>query len=114
MAYTLPRLLLSRTVPRFSEMYPDLAGSGTLPSAVFSAPITFRSSKGHQNPNLPAVSKQWQPALLLRRAVLPKNTKTPILPLKHTVLLERTVATESATKGHTNPNLPAWQPTMLV
>ena len=28
--YTLPRLLFSRTVvPRFSEMYPDLAGSGT-------------------------------------------------------------------------------------
>ena len=25
------------TVPRFSELYPDLAGSGTLPSAIFSA-----------------------------------------------------------------------------
>ena len=44
--YTLPRLLFSRTVPRLSEMYPDLAGiSGTLPSAIFSAGITFRSQQ---------------------------------------------------------------------
>ena len=48
--YTLPRLLFPRTVPRFSEMYPDLARNPctdarrteTLPSAIFSARITFR------------------------------------------------------------------------
>ena len=38
--------------------------------------------------------------------LLPKNTKTSALPLKHTMPLfyseEQTVATERATKGHTN------------
>ena len=48
--YTLPRVLFSRTAPRFSEMYPDLAGSGTLPSAIFSAPITFRSQQRRPKP----------------------------------------------------------------
>ena len=40
---TLPQLLFPRTVPRFSQMYPDLAGNWTLPSAIFSVRITFRS-----------------------------------------------------------------------
>ena len=86
--YTLPRLLFSRTVPRFSEMYPDLAGSGTLPSAIFSVRIIFRifrsPSKGHQKPNLPALNKQWQPALPPWAGgplLLPKNIKTSTLPL---------------------------------
>ena len=127
-------------------MYPDLAGSGTLPSAsaVFSARITFRSQqrtpdfcfslfftcsadyerdwppykvvffglatnalnvRNNQNPNLPVLNKQWQPALLLYVGgpFLPKNTNTSTLPLKHLVPLERTVvAIERATKGHTN------------
>ena len=48
--YTLPRLLFSRTVPRFSEMYPDLAGSGTLPSAIFSGRITLRSQQRTPKP----------------------------------------------------------------
>ena len=48
--YTLPRLLFSRTVPRFSEMYPDLAGSGTLPSVIFSARITLRSQQRTPKP----------------------------------------------------------------
>ena len=48
--YTLPRLLFPRTVPRFSEMYPDLAGSGTLPSTIFSAQITFRSQQRTPKP----------------------------------------------------------------
>ena len=55
--YTLPRLLFSRTVPRFSETYPDLAGSGTLPSAIFSARITFRSQQRTPKPNF-SCSKQ--------------------------------------------------------
>ena len=44
--------------------------------------------------------------------LLPKNTKTSTLPLFYSV--ERTVATERATKGRTNPNFPAWQPALLV
>ena len=48
--YTLPRLLFSKTVPRFSEMYPDLPGSGTLPSAIISARITFRSQQRTPKP----------------------------------------------------------------
>ena len=55
--YTLPRLLFSRTVPPFSEIYPDLAGSGTLPSAIFSARITFRSQRRTPKPKSPC-SKQ--------------------------------------------------------
>ena len=40
-------------------------------------------SKGHQNPNLPALNKQWQPALLVYAGgpLLPKITKTSTLPL---------------------------------
>ena len=49
-ASTLPRLLFSRTVPRFSEMYPDLAESGTLTSTIFSAGITFRSQQRRPKP----------------------------------------------------------------
>ena len=48
--YTLPRLLFSRTIPRFSEMYPDLAGSRTLPSAFFFARITSRSQQRTPKP----------------------------------------------------------------
>ena len=55
--YTLPRLLFSRTV--LSEMYPGLAGSGTLPSAISPHESLSAPSKGHQNPNLPVLNKQW-------------------------------------------------------
>ena len=48
--YTLPRLLFSRTVPRFYEMDPDLAGSGTFPSTIFSARTTFRSQQRAPKP----------------------------------------------------------------
>ena len=64
-------------------------------------------SKGHQNPNLPALNKQWQPALLVWAGgpLLPKNTKTSTLPLKHTTPLfytvERTVARESDQRKNT-------------
>ena len=41
------------------DLYPDQAGSGILPSAIFSASLSA-PSKGYQNPNLPARNKQWQ------------------------------------------------------
>ena len=75
--YTLPRLLFSRTVPPFSEMYPDLAGSGTLPSTIFSARITFRSQPRTRKPKS-SCSKQ---AMATGGPLLPKNTKTSTLPL---------------------------------
>ena len=150
-----------------------MPGSGTLPSAILSARITFRSqqrtpkpksscyngnrhcffgrsapTKQHQNINSSS-SKHTMPLFysvertvatkrttkghktqiflsgnrhcLFRRAVrsYPKNTKTLTLPLKHTMpllqdIVEQTVVTERATKGHTNSNLPAWQPALLV
>ena len=48
--YTVPHLLFSRTVPRFSEMYPDLAGSETLSSSIFSARITYRCQQRTPKP----------------------------------------------------------------
>ena len=66
---------------------------------------TERATKGHTNPNLPA----WQAALIVYTGgpLLPKNTKISSLPRKHTMphfydSVERIVATERATKGHTN------------
>ena len=53
-----------------------------------------------------------------RPAPTEENQNINSFTAKHTMPLvyrvERTVATERATKGHTNPNFPAWQPALLV
>ena len=115
--YTLPRLLFSKTVPRFSEIYPDLARSGTLPSAIFSARITFRSQQRTPKPKF-FCSKQAMATGIASLGGRSAPTKEHSSTSKHTMPLfysvERIVATERATKGHINPNLPAWQPALLV
>ena len=68
------------------ELHPDFPKctltwrSGTLPSAIFFARITFRSQQRTQKPKSSfSKRKQWQPALLILKAggpPLPKNTKT--------------------------------------
>ena len=70
--YTLPRVLSPRMVPRFSEIYPDLAGSKTLPSAISSARITLRSQQRTPKPKS-SCSKQ---AMATGGPLLSKNTKT--------------------------------------
>ena len=108
--YTLPRLLFSKTVPRFSEMYPDLAGSGTLPSAIFSARITLRSQQRTPKPKS-SCSKQVMATGIasIGGRSAPSKEYQNINPFtsKHTGPLfcsvERNVATERATKEHTNP-----------
>ena len=114
--YTLPRLLFLRTVPRFSELYPDLARRGTLQSAISSARITFRSQQRTPKPKS-SCSKQAMATTVApsgRRSAPTKEHQniTNSFSSKHTMPLfyrvERTVATERGTKGRTNPNLPAW------
>ena len=121
--YTLPRLLFPRTVPRFSEMYPDLAGSGTLPSAIFSARITFRSRQSTPKPKSPCSKQAMSTGIAClggRSAPTKEHQNTNSSYSRHTMppfySVERTicVAAERGTKGHTNPNLPAWQPALLV
>ena len=118
--YTLLCLLFSRTVPRFAGMYADLAGSGTLPSAVFSARITFRSQQRTPKPKSPAKQAMATGVACLggRSAPTEEHQNISSSSSKHTMPLfysvERTVATERVTKGHTNPTLPAWQLTLLV
>ena len=75
--YTLPRLLFPRNVLRFSEMYPDLAGSGTLPSAIFSGRITFRSQQRTPKPKSFCSNQAIATDIASssgRSALLPKNT----------------------------------------
>ena len=104
-----------RIVPRFSVMYPDLSGSGTLPSTIFYARIPFRSQQRTPK-SKPSCSKQAMAtgiiACLGGRSAPTKehqNINSPYF--KHTTPLfysvERTVATGRETKGHTDPNLPA-------
>ena len=107
--YTLRRLFFSRTVPRFSGMYPDLAGSGTLPSAIFSARITFRSQQRTPKPKS-SCSKQTMTTGIAslggRSAPTKEHQNINSSTFKHTMPLfysmERTVATERATKGQKN------------
>ena len=102
-------------------MYPDLAGSGTISSAIFSARITFRSQQRKPKPKS-SCSKQAMATGIASLGGLSAPTKEHqninSSSSKHTMPLfygvERTVATERATKGHTNSNLPAWQPALLV
>ena len=103
--YTLPRLLFSRTVPRFFEMYPDLAGSGTLPPAIFSARITFRSQQRTPKPKSSCFKQAMATGIAsLGGRSAPTKEHQNINPYssKHTIPLfysvERTVATERATK----------------
>ena len=105
--YTLPRLLFSRTVPRFSEMYPDLAGSRTLPSAIFSAQITFRSQQRTPKRKSPCSKQAMATGIASlggRSAPTKEHQNINSSTSKHTMPLfysvERTVATETAAKGH--------------
>ena len=105
---TLPRLLFPRIVPRFSEMYPDLAGSGTLPYAIFSARINFCSQQRTPKPKS-SCSKQAMAtgiACLGGRSAPSKEhqniNSSSSMPLLYSVGLTECVAAERGTKGHTN------------
>ena len=80
--YTLPRLFFPRIVPRFSETYPDMAGSGTLPSAILSARIPFRSQQRTPKPKSSCSKHNGSRHCLFRRAVR-SYQKTP----KHQLFL---------------------------
>ena len=83
--YPTTSTFLQNCTPIFrSVTLPDLAGSGTLPSTIFSARITSRSQQRTPKPKSSCCKQVMATGIAFLQAgglLLPKNTKTSTLPL---------------------------------